>query len=84
MVTDLPLFALEIYEHSEGFGAKILYDENSNRALLEEGLSLDYVIAEIVVGFLVVYCKERSIDLNRILTEVITRNQMYSALTDEE
>jgi hypothetical protein len=76
------VFSLDFFQDEEGFPVAISYNPEYNILLLEHELSLDKVIAQVLVGFLVTYCKDQSIDLNSLLQESVVRRQVYDLLGD--
>lgn len=74
------VFSLDFFQDEEGFPVAISYNPEFNRTLLENEISLDDVIAKVLTGFLVTYCKNQSIDLEPLLKETVTRRQIYDLL----
>lgn len=74
------IFSLDVYASEEGMPVAVAYNDKINKQLLERGLSVERLLPEVLFGFLMTFCEERSIRLDTLIKNQLAKRQVANAI----
>lgn len=68
------LFSLDVGINESGFPIQVFFNEEIQKEMLSQGMSVDTVLSDVFMGFIFEWCRDKSIDVEELYQQHLVRD----------